>query len=116
MTSRFAASPSVALAPRAAPAPLAVGMVTWIVGLVLLPAPLAARILLLAPLVIVPRLLTVPPPRPFIAATAGWPALGAALALAASFAAPSGPLAAALAAPWLLVCCVAAAAAVAHGV
>ena len=36
---------------------LIVGLIAWVGGVILLPAPLAARIMLLAPLVIVPRVL-----------------------------------------------------------
>jgi YndJ-like protein len=93
----------------------AVGFAAWLVAVVALPAPLAARIFLLAPLVIVPRLLTVIP-RPAVGAIGGWPALGAALVLTGAFAVPAGPLAAALALPWAAVVLVAAAAGLADGV
>jgi hypothetical protein len=94
---------------------MAIGLGVWLAGLVLIPAPLAARITLLAPLVIVPRLLELLPPRPFIARIAGLPALVAALALPISFALPAGPVAAALTTPWLAVSVTAAAGTVAHG-
>jgi hypothetical protein len=91
-------------------------LVAWLAGLIVLPAPLAARIMLLAPLAIVPRMLGLLPPRGWVPRLAGWPALIAALALLASFALPAGPLAAALAAPWIVLCSAAALAAVVHGV
>jgi hypothetical protein len=90
-------------------------MVAWLAGMVLLPAPLAARIFLLAPLVIVPRLIRILPERPWIGRLGGWTALLAALPLTASFALAPGPLAAALAVPWLALALVGAAAAVRHG-
>lgn len=92
-----------------------VGLGVWLAGLVLLPAPLAVRITLLAPLVIVPRLLGALPSRPLIGRLAGWPALLAAGVLAIAFALPAGPVAAALATPWLAIALGAAAGAVAHG-
>lgn len=92
-----------------------VGLGVWLAGLVLLPAPLAVRITLLAPLVIVPRLLGALPSRPLIGRLAGWPALLAAGVLVIAFALPAGPVAAALAAPWLAIALGAAAGAVAHG-
>lgn len=97
------------------PDPWLAGMVAWLAALALLPAPLAARIFLLAPLVIVPRLIRILPDRPWIGRLGGWTALLAALPLIASFALAPGPLAAALAAPWLVVAIVGAAAAVRHG-
>jgi hypothetical protein len=93
-----------------------VGGVAWLAGLVLLPAPLAARIMLLAPLVIVPRLLGLLPPRGWVTRLAGWPALLAALALVVSFAVPPGPVAPVLAVPWLALCGAAGLAAAVHGV
>jgi YndJ-like protein len=93
-----------------------VGAIAWFGGFVLLPAPLAARIMLLAPLVIVPRLLGQLPPRGWVTKLAGRPALAAALALVGSFALPAGPMAAALAVPWLALCAAAALAAAVHGV
>jgi hypothetical protein len=91
------------------------GLVVWVVALVFLPATLAARILLLAPLVIVPRLLALLPARPWIVRLAGWPAFLAALPLVVAFGLPQGPLAGAFAAPWAVVAIIAAAAAVVHG-
>lgn len=93
----------------------ALGFVAWAVALALLPAPLAARILLLAPLVIVPRLLTLLPDRGWVAGMAGWPALLAALPLLIAFALPPGALAAVFVVPWLALAMAGAAAAVIHG-
>lgn len=92
-----------------------VGLLIWAAALALLPAPLAARILLLAPLVIVPLLLALLPDRRWVARTAGWPALVAALPLLAAFALPSGPLAAVFVLPWLALALSGALAAVLHG-
>jgi hypothetical protein len=89
-------------------------MVAWLAGMVLLPAPLAARIFLLAPLVVVPRLIRILPERPWVDRLGGWTALLVALPLTASFAPAPGPLAAALAVPWLALALVGAAAAVRH--
>ena len=84
--------------------------------MVLLPAPVAARVLLLAPLVIVPRLLVLLPDRRWLGRAAGWPALVAALPLVVAFGLPAGPLAAAFALPWLALALTGALAAVLHGV
>jgi hypothetical protein len=97
------------------PDPSMAGVVAWLAGMVLLPAPLAARIFLLAPLVIVPRLIRILPARPWIGGLGGWTALLAALPLIGSFALTPGPLAAALVVPWLALALVGAAAAVRHG-
>lgn len=94
---------------------LSIGLLVWVPVLLFLPAPLAARILLLAPLVIVPRLLGLLPRRAGIHRLAGWPALTAAVPLVVAFAVPAGPLAAALTLPWLLVALVGVATAVLHG-
>jgi hypothetical protein len=94
---------------------LVVGLGVWVASLVLLPAPLAGRVTLLAPLVIVPRLLGMLPSRPLIGRLAGWPALLAALPLPIAFSLPAGPLAAALTTPWLAIALAAAGAAVVHG-
>jgi len=88
---------------RAGFAPSLVGSVAWVAALELLPAPFAARIFLLAPVVIVPRLLALLPDRPLIARLAGWPALIAAAPLVISFGLPSGVPAALLALPWIAV-------------
>jgi YndJ-like protein len=95
---------------------MAVGIGVWLAAFVLLPVPVAVRITLLAPLVIVPRLLGMLPPRPLIQRVAGWWSLLAAIVLTVAFALPAGPVAAVLSAPWLAVALTAAAAAVAHGV
>jgi hypothetical protein len=91
------------------------GLVVWAGALVLLPAPLAARILLLAPLVIVPRLLALLPDRRWVGRMAGWPALAAALPLLVAFGTTSGLLAAAFVLPWLALALTGALAAAAHG-
>jgi len=98
------------------PAVLLVGMLAWASAMVLLPAPVAARVLLLAPLVIVPRLLFLLPDRRWLGRVAGWPALFAALPLVVAFGLPAGPLAAAFALPWLALALTGALAAVLHGV
>ena len=95
--------------------PSLVGLVVWAVALAILPAPLAAGILLLAPLVIVPRFLAMVPERRWVAQLAGWPALLAALPLLIAFGLPPGPLAAAFALPWLALALSGALAAVLHG-
>ncbi len=91
------------------------GLVVWVAALALVPAPLAARILLLAPLVVVPRLVAFLPPRAWIGRLAGLPLFLAALPLVVAFALPTGPLAGALALPWLLCALVGVVAAVRHG-
>jgi hypothetical protein len=80
-----------------------VGLATWIVGLIALPmtASLQARILLLAPLVIVPQLLDALPRQALPVRVSGLIALVAALPLLGAMAATPGPIAAALALPWL---------------
>jgi hypothetical protein len=72
-------------------------------GLLFLPAPLGARILVAAPLLIVPRLLrfTSPTAGGIAERCGGWPALAAALPLLAAYALPPGWAAAVLALPWL---------------
>ena len=92
-----------------------VGMIVWVAALAILPAPVAARILLLAPLVIVPRLLALLPDRRWIARLGGWPTFLAALPLLAAFALPASPTAAVFVVPWLVVAVVGALAAVLHG-
>jgi hypothetical protein len=91
------------------------GVVVWLAVLALLPAPLAARILLLAPLVIVPRLLALIPDRQWVSRVAGWPAFAAALPLPIAFALPPGPFAAVFVVPWLALAIAGTAAAVLHG-
>jgi hypothetical protein len=98
-----------------APGVTLVGLIIWVAALVLLPAPLAARILLLAPLVIVPRLLTLLPDRRWVASLAGWPAVLAALPLLVAFALPPGALAAIFVLPWLALAIGGALAAILHG-
>jgi hypothetical protein len=95
--------------------PRIVGFVAWIAALVLVPAPLAARILLLAPLVIVPRVLTLLPPRRWIDRLGGWVALAAALPLIVAFSLGPGPVAAAFAVPWVALALTGAVAAMRHG-
>jgi hypothetical protein len=97
------------------PAPMVAGTIAWVAAMVLLPAPLAARILLLAPLVIVPRLIQILPTRRWIGAIGGWSGLLAALPLLAAFSLPTGPLAAAFVLPWLVFASIGTAAAIAHG-
>jgi YndJ-like protein len=95
-------------------APLVAGIAIWAAAMVGLPAPLAARILLLAPLVIVPRLISLLPPRRWIAALDGWPLLLAALPLLVAFSLPTGPVAASFGVPWLAVALVGTLAAIKH--
>jgi hypothetical protein len=97
------------------PAAFVAGLVLWAAAMVALPAPLAGRILLLAPLVVVPRLLTLLPERHWIGRLEGWPALLAALPLIAAYALPPGAVAAVFSLPWLAVALAAAAAALVHG-
>ena len=97
------------------PSVVLAGLLIWAVALVFLPAPLAARILLLAPLVIVPRLLALLPDRRWVARTAGWPAVVAASPLLAAFALPPGLPAALLVVPWLALAIGGAIAAIIHG-
>jgi hypothetical protein len=99
----------------ATPMPLLAGLAVWFAAMVLAPAPLAARILLLAPLVIVPRLIPLLPPRAWIGRLGGWAALLAALPLIVSFSEAPGPLAAAFVLPWLALALVGTAAAIRHG-
>ena len=101
---------------RMTPGPLLVGLITWFTVLALMPAPMAARILLLAPLVIVPRLIPLLPPRPWVGAMGGWPSFLAALPLVVAFSLAPGPLAAAFVLPWLTLASVGVAAAVRHGI
>lgn len=97
-----------------------VGLEALLVALVGLPVPLAARLLLGAPLVIVPALLAVLPERRLAglrltgSANAAWLALAAALPLLAAFSQPPGALALLLAGPWILLCGLAGVAALLH--
>jgi len=94
-----------------------VGLLIWIGALVMLPAPLLSRILLLAPLVFVPRLLRLLPltDRQWLSRLGGWPALTAGLPLLMAFASPSGPVAAVFVVPWLAFALIGALAAILHG-
>jgi hypothetical protein len=94
---------------------IGLGVIVWLAALAFLPATLAARILLLAPLVIVPHLLAHLPDGLWIARLAGWPAFLAALPLVIAFGLPQGPLAGAFAVPWVAIALVGAASAIAHG-
>ncbi len=95
--------------------PLLLGLATWLAALVLAPAPLAARILLLAPLVVLPRLVPLLPARPWIGSIGRWGSLIAALPLVIAFSLTPGPLAAAFALPWLGLALIGTAAAIRHG-
>ena len=95
------------------------GLAAWLVGLILLPAPLAARILLVAPLVVVPRLLDTIAGHGLafglsIDRLSRWPALLAALPLLPAFALPHGAVAGVLTLPWLAVTWLAMMAALVH--
>lgn len=85
------------------------GVVIWLASVWLLSLPLAAAILLFAPLVLLPPAIWLIDARVVSSAErrilrlASWLQLPAATALAISFAFPQGGLAAALAVPWLLV-------------
>ena len=98
---------------------MAVGAAAATVGLVVIPAPLAARILLIAPLLIVPSLLHLATPAlPRIGPVnmlAGWPALLAASPLVIAFSLSPGPTALALTLPWLALASTVAFAAVFDG-
>ena len=100
---------------RAGSATLLAGLAVWSAAVVLVPAPLAARILLLAPLVILPRLIELLPSRGWIAGLGGWPSFAAALPLTVAFSLSPGPVAAAFALPWLVFALVGAASAIQHG-
>jgi hypothetical protein len=77
------------------------GLAVWAAALVLLPAPLAARILLLAPLVVVPALLAGQDPPGLASPVGGAVAFLAALPLVVAFALPPGVPAGVLALPWM---------------
>ena len=102
------------VASSASPVPL-VGLLVWVAALAVLQAPLTARIMLLAPFVIVPRLLGLLPDRGWVGRMAGWPALLAAIPLLAAFALPPGPLAAVFVVPWLALAVAGAVATILHG-
>ncbi|MEA2610727.1 MAG: hypothetical protein QOG32_453 [Chloroflexota bacterium] len=95
--------------------PLLVGVATWLAALVLMPAPLAARVFLLGPLVVVPRLIPLLPPRAWIGGIGRWASLIAAFPLVVAFSLTPGPLAAALALPWLGAALIGTVAAIRHG-
>lgn len=95
--------------------PLLGGLVVWVAAMVLLPSPLAARILLLAPLVVVPRLIALFPTRHWVGRLGGWPSVLAALPLLVAFSLPPGLLAAAFVLPWLTLALVGTASAILHG-
>lgn len=104
----------------AAPFGWLAGLALWVLFLVVLPAPIAARVFLGAPLLIVPLLLASLPGRQMIA---GYSTshLGAAVCLpagvlvAVSLALPVSPLAALVALPWILLTSVVGLAALRHG-
>ena len=96
--------------------PLIVGAAAWAAGLLVVPAPLAGRILLLAPLVVVPRLISLLPRRDWVGRLTGWVPLAAALPLIVAFALPAGLVAAGLTVPSLAIALIGAAAAVRHSV
>jgi len=91
------------------------GLVAWVAAVALVPAPLAARILLLAPLVIVPRLIELLPARAWLTGLGGWPSFAAALPLLVAFSLSPGPVAAAFAMPWLAFALTGTASAIRHG-
>lgn len=106
---------TLARSPRQLPGALLVGLGSWAVEVVFLPAPMAARILLLAPLVIVPRLLPLFRERRWVGRLGGWVALLAALPLVVAFGLPTGSVAAAFSVPWLVLASAGALTAVVHG-
>ena len=101
--------------PGARPAVLA-GLVAWAAAIVVLPAPLPARIMLVAPLVVIPRLLEVLPARRWIRRAGPWGATAAAAALVIAYWLPAGPAAGVLAVPWLTLSALAGAAGLADAV
>jgi hypothetical protein len=101
--------------PGATPAVLA-GLVAWAAAIVVLPAPLPARIMLVAPLVVIPRLLGVLPARRWIHRAGPWAATVAAVPLVIAYWLPASPAAGVLAAPWLALSAVAGAAGLADAV
>ena len=105
MKTRWPAVPDSRLTVATATSASVVGAVIATTAFVVVPAPLAGRILLVAPLLVVPALLRLPGPaiprlEP-IAQLAGWPTLLAALPLIVAFSVAAGPLALVLALPWL---------------
>ena len=92
---------------RSSSIPTVVGLVAWAATLVVLPAPLPARVMLVAPLVVIPRLLSLLPRRPWLGRFGPWTALAAAAPLPAACSLVPGPVAGALAIPWLALSVVA---------
>lgn len=84
--------------------PTLVGGAIFLLELLLLSAPLIARVALVAPLVIVPRLLGMTGDHRMMARLAGWPVLLAAIPLVVAFGLPAGVAAASLSVPWLALC------------
>lgn len=83
------------------------GFLAWVVAAVVIHAPLQERILLLAPLVVVPALLAALPPREIVRGVStrnltAW-VMAAAVLLPLATAHPRGPLSGALAVPWLVL-------------
>ncbi|HEY7599235.1 MAG TPA: YndJ family transporter [Candidatus Limnocylindrales bacterium] len=109
---------AVRVGSRAAVPAWVFGLAGALAALVIVPAPVVARIFLAAPLVVVPALLASLPGRPLVGPWTtrelAWPALVAGAALAFSFAVPAWP-AAALALPWLGVTTLVGLAALRHG-
>ncbi|OGO58061.1 MAG: hypothetical protein A2V85_13080 [Chloroflexi bacterium RBG_16_72_14] len=109
-TRRAAVNAQVARASLGGPsatAAVVAGFAAWAAALVALPAPLPARIMLVAPLVVIPRLLVVLPRRRWIDRAGPWAVLAAAAPLVIAFWLPAGPAAVALAVPWLALSAVA---------
>jgi hypothetical protein len=92
-----------------------VGLAVWLGQFVLLPAPLAARIFLLGPLVIVPRLVAVLPQRAWAGQLTQPRLFVAALPLVLAYGLPAGPVAGALTVPWLSCATIGLAAGARHG-
>ncbi len=97
-----------------------IGGGVWIGAALLLSAPIAAKILLGAPLLLVPLLLADVPDRPAAGPIStrrmsGLPAVAAALPLVAAYMLPPGPAAAFLTLLWLLLTALCLAAGVRHG-
>jgi hypothetical protein len=90
--------------------------VAWATAIVVLPAPLPARIMLVAPLVVIPQLLGVLPARRWIHQAGPWAALVAAVPLVVAYWLPAGPATGVLAVPWLALSAVAGAAGLADAV
>src|SRR3954452_8439252 len=80
---------------------LVAGGLLWTATLILSPAPLPARILLLAPLVVIPMLVPILPGRPVVHRIRGRMVLAAAAPLVLAISLPQGVAAAACSLPWL---------------